>query len=267
MRFCILLIIFYFNHLLLSAQIHRSDYVPAIDNSSNPVVKSDTIWSRLNHRTSVDGQLSTGNTNRLLLVTRNQFDIKYRNWLDLNSLQSYSYGHTNFVLAENDWFTSFAAQYRPIQQGRLVGWLVYGSAEGSHLRFIDHRIQLGAGPAFKIYHRHERDFLNFNCIAMLDNTEFYADNGGYSTWRASVRIKGSHPLFNQKFHLVHESFIQPSVQTASNYRFKTFITVEYLLYRGISFKLTLTESYDSVVYPDKRHDDLQVLMGFVLSSF
>ena len=222
----------------------------------------DSTFSKLRFRATADGQYATGNVNRLLMVYKTFFDIRYKKILDLSSNESYSYGRTNNLLAENDWYLNFSGTY--LHNGKPT-ILLFSSIEGSHLRFIDHRFQIGIGPSVNILDSIS-SHLNINDVLLYDNTEFYYNENHYSTIRNSTRIKGYHRLIKKKLLLIHETFIQPSILDINNFRFKTNISMELPIDKHISLKFTIIESYDSIVYPSKKNNDFQATFGIAFNN-
>lgn len=220
-------------------------------------LNSDT--TDLKYRISLDGNYTTGNTNRMLMVCKTTFEYEYKKILNFSTAESYSYGKSNGILAENDWYLNFSTTYLNKNRPNI---LIFNSVEGSNLRFIDYRLQIGLGPSINI----KNEKLNINTIVLYDNTEFYNNEIYYETMRLSTRIKGIHKLI-KKFNIIHETYIQPSVLDISNYRFKTSISVEYPVNKIIGLKVTINESYDSIVYPTKNNNDFNLTFGFVVSRF
>jgi hypothetical protein len=67
--------------------------------------------------------------------------------------------------------------------------------------------------------------------------------------------------------ITHESYVQPSLQENSNYRWQADIGLEFPVFKFLSFKINYLHTFESLVMQNQKQQDQFLTLGFTLKSF
>ncbi|MFN8436464.1 MAG: DUF481 domain-containing protein [Cytophagales bacterium] len=220
----------------------------------------EIVWSWLLKHThlkySVDGNYSSGNVNRFLFAHRVNFYYLYKIY-EFNLTTSNTYGKQNNIKTENDYYYGITTNFWQESPTYLWGNI---SEEKSFLRAFSRRSILGIGTGFNLLKKQKKKQLSLTYGFMYEYTNFFYLND-IETIRLSIRFKGKHQLFKNKVNLSHETFLQPSVLDAHNYRYRTLITLEFPFNKYLSLRTTYSQNYENIVSPEKKNTDRTVNFG------
>lgn len=223
---------------------------------------SFTSWMKLhtNAKYALDGNYSSGNVNRLLISNKLAFNYHYKIY-EFNLSTSYIYGKQNLIKTENDYFCGITSNIW--NRSKVYIWGT-ASTEKSFSRGTNHRENIGAGVGFNlIAYRKDRN-LTVTYGYLYENTD-YIILDDIETVRLSARIKGRHSFLKKLIQLHHETFIQPSIVAANNYRWRTTISLEIPLTKYMNFKSGYQYIYENVVNPGKKKEDNNLTFGLTFS--
>ncbi|HTF80699.1 MAG TPA: DUF481 domain-containing protein [Cytophagales bacterium] len=213
-----------------------------------------------NAKYALDGNYSKGNVNRSLVSNRLTFNYNYKIY-EFNLSGSYIYGKQNLIKTEDDFILGITSN---IWDESITYVWGTGTIEKSFSRGILNRENLGAGLGFNIIPKEKDKNLSLTYGYLYENTDFRTTKD-IETVRASVRIKGKHLFFKKLIHFHHETFIQPSIVIAENYRWRTLLSLEIPFNKHMNFKSGYQYIYENVVDPGKKKGDRNLTFGLSFS--
>ena len=80
-------------------------------------------------------------------------------------------------------------------------------------------------------------------------------------------MNGKYELIADKLILMHESFYQPSLQEANNFRWRTNSGIALPITEYLNITLNYQHTYESIVIADEKKEDRFVTLGFTLKSY
>lgn len=268
-NFCLQLLLYV---LLFSSQaysqdeVNQKDTLVVVPNTENKdsiakvvaiLIPNNLEKAIFKYRVSGDGNMSRGNVNRTLLILKGNFTYAHKG-TDLSITPTYMYGDQNGDLAENDYSTIVFGNF--YQRQRIYTWAL-GMVEHSHLRGVDFRTQDGGGIGFNFVPHTDTNAVSLTTGLVYEFVKYNTDSI-IETWRSSTRFKGRHRFFKNKLRLSYEFYIQPSVVDINNFRARCNIALEFPLYKHLSFRTAILDSYESVVLPGKVQNDFAWTFGF-----
>lgn len=182
--------------------------------------------------------------------------------LALNSNTTWVYGEQQTRLTNNDFATSLDANwFRPSKP--LYYWAL-ANFESSFSLKVNMRTQSGVGLAYNFVDKPDF-FINLSEGLLFEKANLRRDgipDDVYSTWRNSFRLRLRY-VHKQRITLESTSFIQHSLQQASDYIITSNNSILVKLHKGISFTSAL--KYDLV--QRNRRENLLITFGFTAESF
>ncbi|MFK7951798.1 MAG: DUF481 domain-containing protein [Ekhidna sp.] len=243
-----------FSPLFLTAQIHESDSV------------------KLKAELSLTGFLQDGNVETKIF--RAQTDVSYQPWKKwvFKTKNSYVYQAFGGTKADEDILSLNFLYFNP---HRKLYPLVLGFVSTNFRREIALRSLFGAGVTYQILQSKDNwlkvsisseyeqtDFNEFNF-----NESFYDGSQSINTFRGTIWVNGSYQFFNKKLILTHESYIQPSLQRADNYRWQADLGLEFPIWKFLNFKVSYRQTFESIVIENQKQEDKFLTFGLSLKSY
>ncbi len=149
-----------------------------------------------------------------------------------------------------------------------------GIISTNYRREINYRYLFGGGLTFNLIQR-KKESLNFSLTGEYEHTTFFRGefnipsyNGSreLNTIRSTVWLKGKNALWNEKFLLKYESYIQPSVLHLNNYRLRADVGFEIPFQKYFSFTISYLYSFESLVIESQSRQDQFLTFGFTLKN-
>ncbi len=210
----------------------------------------DSVRHEIIYHSSLTGSWSSGNINRDFLDVKVSTEYA-REKIALHATPEFIFGKINNNLFEREY--SLISDIKILPKNQFFGF-GFAHWEQSFLRKIHYRRQYGIGLAWQGIKNERVEFALTNAF-IFEKTEFMDDTQGIETLRTSVRAKGKYDLWENRLHLRHVIFLQPSLLT-NNVRWRTDIELFVPISSHINFSLRWKHSYESLVaQARKRHDD------------
>lgn len=242
--------------------LHKSSLIAQNSDTLKVPNTNFTSWMKLhtNAKYALDGNYSSGNVNRQLISNKLTFNYHYKVY-EFNISASHIYGKQNLIKTENDFFSGITTNIWHKSTAYIWGM---ASSEKSFSRGTNHRENIGAGVGFNLIPYQKNRNLSVTYGYLYENTDFIILDD-IETVRISTRIRGRHSFLRNYIQLFHETFIQPSIVAADNYRWRTNISLEIPLTKYINFKSGYQYIYENVVNPGKRKEDNNLTFGLTFS--
>ncbi len=220
--------------------------------------QQDDEPSSVTYSASAEGSLATGNVRRMLLTLRG--DMTWTgSTLGVAADQSFVYGEQGDAVRERDVHDRVFLYLYP--RRRWFGFAV-GGYETSRPRRLDHRWQLGVGIGRRLWetpaHNLRVTFAVLRERAQLD------DDTATDQWRTTMRMKGSHR--QSRFRLQEEMWWQPAFRGAPGQRWHAQASFDVTIVRGLAFRTSIEEHYESHIAPGLRSNDLRLTCGIAIGS-
>jgi hypothetical protein len=216
--------------------------------------------SHFKYRIALDGVATMGNVNRSLITFRNILSHEAEKiTVGMNSYAAT--GSQSKHLAEEELLNNLTIHHYLSQKFYILG---INTFEHSHLRGINFRWQAGGGLGYNVW-KSDTNSLTISNAFLYESTDFRRIDD-INTIRNSSRIKGQHSFRHRHLLILHETFFQPSVIDFSNITFRTNITLSLPITKFTSIRFTCNDSYETIIQPGKKHNDLQLTFGFSISN-
>ncbi|TAG01129.1 MAG: DUF481 domain-containing protein [Cytophagia bacterium] len=203
-----------------------------------------------------DGFTMQGNINRILLSARTEISLNTKK-VQFETNPRFTFGEQNTNLAERDFFVDLNTSIFHQKKVYLFG---LGAYEFSNLRGILERILAGGGLGWHIIQKNNFQLSISNAV-FFETTNFIRRTD-FSTWRNSTRLKLKYSLWENRLNFLHYAFYQPSLFDASNIRWNFNIVIEMPIYKGLNFRFSLDNFYESFVVDNRKNNDLTTRFGF-----
>ncbi|GEO04552.1 hypothetical protein AAE02nite_22160 [Adhaeribacter aerolatus] len=222
--------------------------------------QSFVLFDSLNYRFIGDGNLTRGNINRTLVVTRAEIIVNGP-VVSLSTNPRFAYGKQNHVLAERDAYIDlFIDIYK---QKRVYGFSL-ATLENSNLRGINLRQLAGIGVGLRLL-RKSNHTLSFTNAVIHESTNFRS-RPTITIQRNSARLKGSHTFLQNKIRFNHITFVQPALSDFSNLRWNTVVSLELPLTKWVTIRTAFENTYESVVDPNRKKNDTRLTAGIAVGN-
>ena len=254
MKIYICLIFLFLSGFHLSAQINESDSL------------------KLKAKLSVTGILQGGNVQTGIF--RSKAEVSYRpiDRLAFKTTNSYIYQEFGNVKADEDFLSLNFLYFNP--ENRIYP-LALGFLSSNFRREINLRSLFGFGLTFQIFSKNE-NWLKCSVSSEYEQTEFKSDrfnlaeyngNESINTFRGTLWLNGKYNLLNKKVILTHESYFQPSLEEANNYRWSADLGFEFPIWKFFSFKVNYLHTFESLVVASQQEEDRILTFGFTVKNF
>lgn len=252
---------------IVKGQQSRVDSLSAAPlDSVSRVVQDSTVKQEfvlidtVRYRFIGDGNFTRGNVNRSLIVLRAE-GLFSGPVISIATNPRFTYGKQNGIVAERD---SYIDLFVDVFKKRRTYVFGLGALETSNLRRITLRQMAGAGIGFRVIRSKSNELSLTNAI-LYESTNF-REIATVTTARNSFRIKGKHQLLQEKIRFNHITFIQPSLNDWSNWRWNTLISIELPLNKWISLRTSFENSFESVVEQTRKRNDSRVTFGISVGN-
>ena len=250
MRIIIVLFLFFVLIIKLEAQTVQDTFK-----------KKTLSVSRFNYQAYLNGNLSLGNVNRVLIQLGTKTTYKLDEIFKFNLNPYFAYGEQNRVVAERELFTDFSTNVWHNKRWYLLG---FGSAEASNLRKIESRYLAGAGVGFKIVEVKDKAFISITNVLLCESTNF-RDKEAFLMVRNSSRVVGDYKFAKNKLTLHHELLVQPAINQ-SNLRMNGSVSLGVSIIKNLQISLNFRTSYESFILVTTKNWDFNWSFGLKYSN-
>jgi len=232
--------------------------------------ESDTL--AIKARLALTGFWQGGNVQTLIFRARS--DVSYRPWKKwvFKTQNSYVYQEFGREKADEDILSLNFLYFEP---KRSVYPFVLGFVSTNFRRAIDLRYLLGGGATFQIFN-HKKNWLKCSISSEYERTNFgetnfnraeYDGSQTINTMRGTIWINGKYHLVKEKIILTHESYFQPSILEADNYRWQADVGLELPISKHLNFKINYIHTFESIVIASQQEEDQFLTFGFTVKSY
>ena len=232
------------------------------------VAQTDTF--ELKYTISGDGAISTGNVEQFNVGGRSSVSTMSK-YIGADLDQFYTYGEQRNIKVENDFANRLFVYF--LKRKRLYFYLM-NVEELSHRRDITFRMQNGGGIGYYLLRGHGQK-VKLNLTLLHEQTEFKTAKFPIETgitsrfrkvWRANLRLKGTNVLLHKHLKLNYEGTYQPSLEDDRDYRFYWFLTMDWAIYKHLSFRTSINYTYENIVLIGKKQGDLRWTVGLAIGN-
>ena len=85
--------------------------------------------------------------------------------------------------------------------------------------------------------------------------------------RGTIWMSGKYELFKKVMVFKHESYYQPSLEDSDNYRWQFDLSLDFPVWKYLSFKINYLRTFESVVILGQKREDQFLTFGFTLQNF
>lgn len=232
--------------------------------------ESDTL--KVKAKLALTGFWQAGNVETLIFRTKADLSVvPLKNWV-FKTQNSYVYQAFGGDKADED-FLSLNFLY--LNPDRKIYPLVLSFVSTNFRREIDIRYLIGAGITYQIIDG-DKKWLKISLTSEYESTNFtntrfnlteFNGKETINTLRGTIWVNGKYHLFKKKMVITHESYVQPSLQENSNYRWQADIGLEFPVFKFLSFKINYLHTFESLVIQNQKQQDQFLTLGFTLKSF
>ncbi|MBR9845944.1 MAG: DUF481 domain-containing protein [Algicola sp.] len=221
---------------------------------------------------SLSGFFQSGNVETVIFRAKSDVIFKpWRKWV-FKTQNSYVYQEFGKEKADED---ILSLNFLYINPDRRVYPLFLGFVSTNFRREIDVRVLYGAGVTFEIL-KHDKNWLKLSVSSEYERTNFkqarfnitdYNGTAIVKTFRGTLWINGKYHVFKDKIVLSHESYVQPSLEYADNYRWQADLSLEFPLLKFLNFKINYKHTFESLVITNQNREDQFLTFGFTLKNY
>lgn len=237
---------------------------------SAQINESDTL--RVKASLTTTGVFQAGNVDTWIFRARTDLSFRpLKNWVFKNQ-NSYVYQAFGKVKADEDILSLNFLYFKPYKK---VYPFVLGFVSTNFRREIDLRSLVGAGVTFQVFNKKEY-WLKLSVSSEYEQTDFSKTNFNFSeydgsesinTFRGTIWVNGKYKLFKNKIVVNHESYFQPSLEDATNYRWQANVGLDFPIVKYLNFNVNYRHTFESIVIQDQKQQDQFLTFGFSLKSF
>jgi hypothetical protein len=221
---------------------------------------------------SLTGFWQSGNVDTWIF--RAKSEVSFRTWGNtvFKTKNSYVYQAFGKEKADED---ILSLNFLELNPSRKIYPFVLGFFSTNFRREINYRYLLGAGATFKILNKKNYElktstsleYENTDFNETIFNVPYYNGNESIDTFRATLWIYGKYHLINNKVIFSHESYVQPSLERISNYRWRADISLEMPVWKHLDFKINYIHVLESIVVVDQSRVDRFLTFGFTVKNY
>jgi len=249
----VFLLVFALCPFFLSAQLNESDTL--------------TIQAKL----SLSGFWQRGNVETSIFRGRTDLSIRpWKKWVYKNT-NSYVYQAFGKEKADEDFLSLNFLYFNP---DRKVYPLALAFLSTNFRRAIDSRYLIGAGVTYQVL-RKEKSTLKFSLTCEYEATNFnqttfnrseFNGQEEINTLRSTLWVYGRYQLFQKRMILTHESYVQPSLESSENFRWRAEVGLGFPIWKFLDFTINYINTFESIVIIDQVQEDRFLTFGFTLKS-
>lgn len=233
------------------------------------LLDSDTLqWG---FKTAVTGNFTAGNLDRYLLnISAEAVHVKGR--IGIKTGINYTGGKFNGYRTEND-LLSRSFLYLDPQHKTYPFFMVW--LESSVRRNIDFRHQYALGFTRRLTGS-RTNIVKSSLSISYDDTKYFGNSFTHyedtssriiRTWRAIARLSGQHELFKGKLRWRYECWIQPSLESLSNYRWHAESSLDVPFTKRMAFRTAFNYYYDHVINKGLSNYDVWWSFGITMGNY
>lgn len=232
--------------------------------------ESDTL--KIKAKLAVTGFWQSGNVETLIFRAKTDFSIQpLENWV-FKTQNSYVYQAFGGDKADED-FLSLNFLY--LNPDRKLYPLLLSFVSTNFRREIELRYLIGAGITYQILDR-DKKWLKVSLTSEYESTNFtntrfnlseFNGEETINTLRGTIWLSGKYRVLKNRITIIHESYIQPSLQQNNNYRWQADIGVEFPVWKFLNFKINYLHTFESLVIQNQKQQDQILTFGFTLKNF
>ena len=207
-------------------------------------------------------------------IFRAKSDVSFKPWKTgvFKTTNSYVFQEFGNVKADEDILSLNFLYFNP---QRKIYPLVLGFFSTNFRREIDARYLIGAGVSFQLFKK-DKDWLKCSLSLEYEETDFaravfnrsaYDGVHTINTFRGTLWVNGKYHLFKDRLILGHESYVQPSLERGDNFRWRADISMEFPVWKFLSFKINYLNAFESLVIENQKQDDQILTFGFTLKNY
>lgn len=234
------------------------------------VTEQDTM--KFKSSLSVTGFYQGGNVQTWIFRTVS--DVSYRPWTKwvYNTKNSFVYQAFGREKADQDFLSLNFLYLNP--ERKFYPQLI-GIASTNFRRRISLRYLMGVGVTYQVINEKD-NWLKFSISSEYERTNFsdtnfniprYDGRETINTFRGTVWINGRHKILDDKIILKHESYVQPSLLEADNYRWRADLGLEFPFWKFVSFNVNYIHTFESIVVENQSRQDQLLTFGLTLKNF
>lgn len=232
--------------------------------------ESDTLDVKAN--LSVTGFWQAGNVETLIFRARQDFSARFLKNFVYKTQNSYVYQEFGRAKADED---ILSLNFLYLNPKKRIYPLALGFFSTNFRREIEHRYLIGLGASFTILQ--EDDYwLKFSVTTEYEETEFrrttfnraaYNGISTIDTFRGTLWVNGRYQLLDGRLILGHESYYQPSLEEANNYRWQANLNVEVPISRYVNLTANYIQTFESIVIAGQKEEDRFLTFGFTVKTY
>lgn len=244
----------FFLPILLAAQINESDTL------------------QFKASLALTGFWQSGNVATSIFRARAEASfVPIKNWV-FKTQNSYVYQAFGRMKADED---ILSLNFLYLNPDRKLYPLLLGFVSTNFRRRIALRSLLGAGITYQILNK-KNSWLKFSLSSEYEQTDFvetnfnrpeYNGNASINTFRATLWVNGKYQLAEKKIILTHESYFQPSLEQANNFRWQVDLGLELPLWKALNFRINYLHTVESIVIANQQQEDSMLTFGFALKNY
>ena len=237
---------------------------------SAQINESDTL--KIKAGLSLSGFYQGGNVETLIYRAKTDLSFTlWKKWVFKNQ-NSYIYQAFGKEKADED---ILVLNFLYLNPDRKVYPFALGFVSTNFRREIELRYLTGVGITFQALSK-EDYWLKFSISSEYERTYFSKTSFNYpeyngqetnNTLRGTIWANGKYKLFKGKMVFTHESYYQPSLEDANNYRWQADLGLELPIWTSFSFKISYRHTYENIVIENQKRQDQFLTMGFTLKNY
>lgn len=207
------------------------------------------------------------------LIFRAKSDVSFKPWKNavFKTQNSYVYQEFGKSKADEDILSLNFLYFNPEKRfyPQVLGFISTNFRREINIRYL-----VGAGATYQLIPGKEQ-WLKLSLTCEYESTEFKSANfnrdefdgmQSVNTVRGTIWVNGRYPVFKKKVILTHESFFQPSLSQARNFRWRADFGAEFPVWKFLNLKVNYLRTFESLVIQDQQQEDQFLTFGFTLKN-
>lgn len=237
---------------------------------SAQINESDTLNTKAS--LALTGFWQEGNVETVIFRAQSEFSFKPWKKSVFKTNNSYVYQEFGDQKADED---ILSLNFLYLNPDKTIHPFLLGFVSTNYRRKIDLRYLLGAGVTYQIL-QNKKQWLKISVSSEYEQTDFsqaifnrsgYDQDHSINTIRGTIWVSGRYHLFEENVILTHESYYQPSLEKANNFRWRADIGLELPIWKYLNFKINYLQTFESVVIEGQNQQDRFLTFGFSLKSY
>lgn len=238
--------------------------------SFSQINESDTL--NFKAKLSVTGLWQGGNVETIIFRASSDISFKAFEKAVFKTRNSYTYQEFGKEKADED---ILSLNFLYLNPEKKIYPQLLGFVSTNYRRKIDLRYLFGAGFTFQLY-KNKKNLLKLSLTTEYENTHFdqtdfnkddYDGSDEINTLRGTIWINGKFNLLKERLIFNYETYFQPSLQKANNFRYQGNISVEMPIIKYLNFKVNYLRTFESIVIEGQKQEDRFLTFGFTVKNF